>query len=195
MFGSLKSHHVLALLGLLILIVALGQVSTRKSGYSEALTQAAHHPAPHPSHQPAGRPSQAVAVTNAADAGAAAPAHPAGQNSDYASVPAGGKPSASGLPPSCSPHATNKPEDLLPNDQNSEWARLNPRAGGNFGDVSLLKAGFHAGIYTVGGSLRNANLQVRSEPPNPTSVVSPWMNTTIEPDLMRVPLEIGCGPQ
>ena len=110
-------------------------------------------------------------------------------------MPQGGQHQSSGLPPSCSPHGTNKPEDLLPNDQNSEWARLNPRAGGNFGDVSLLKAGFHAGIDTVGGSLRNANLQVRSEPPNPTSVVSPWMNTTIEPDLMRVPLEIGCGPQ
>jgi hypothetical protein len=25
--------------------------------------------------------------------------------------------------------------------------------------------------------------------------VSPWLNSTIEPDLMRVPLEVGCGPQ
>ena len=40
--------------------------------------------------------------------------------------------------------------------------------------------------------MRNANLQVRSEPPNPQTNVSPWMNTTIEPDLMRAPFEIGC---
>jgi hypothetical protein len=61
--------------------------------------------------------------------------------------------------------------------------------------VNLLKAGYNIGIDTVGSSLRNGNLQVRSEPPNPTTIVSPWMNTTIEPDLMRAPLEIGCGPQ
>ena len=39
--------------------------------------------------------------------------------------------------------------------------------------------------------MRNANLQVRSEPPNPTTKVSPWLETTIEPDTMRLPLEIG----
>ncbi len=187
MLESLKAHHVIALLGLLILIVALGQMSSRKSAYSEAMT----HPQ---AHIPA-RSHEDVRVTHAADAGTARAANPAGENSDFASVPGDGSHPASGLPPSCSPHSANKPSDLLPKDENSEWAKLNPRSANNFGDVSLLKAGFHAGIDTVGGSLRNANLQVRSEPPNPTTVVSPWMNTTIEPDLMRVPLEIGCGPQ
>ena len=62
-------------------------------------------------------------------------------------------------------------------------------------NVNLLRAGYHAGIDTIGSTLRNSNLQLRSEPPNPTSKVSPWMNSTIEPDLMRVPLEIGCGSQ
>jgi hypothetical protein len=51
------------------------------------------------------------------------------------------------------------------------------------------------GIDTIGNTLRNANLQVRSEPPNPQLNVGPWNNTTIAPDLMRVPLEIGCGSQ
>jgi len=62
-------------------------------------------------------------------------------------------------------------------------------------NVNLLKAGYHTGIDTVGNTLRNANLQVRSEPPNPTTKVSIWNTSTIEPDLMRVPLQIGCGPQ
>ena len=39
------------------------------------------------------------------------------------------------------------------------------------------------GIDTIGNTLRNANLQVRSEPANPQTQVSPWLNTTISPDL------------
>ena len=39
--------------------------------------------------------------------------------------------------------------------------------------------------------LRNANLQLRSEPPNPQVKVSPWLQTTIETDTNRRPLEIG----
>ena len=87
------------------------------------------------------------------------------------------------------------PSDLLPKDDNSQWGSLNPAGNGDLKNVNLLQSGYHQGIDTVGSSLRNANLQVRSEPPNPTTKVSPWMNATIEPDLMRVPLEIGCGSQ
>ena len=31
---------------------------------------------------------------------------------------------------------------------------------------------------------------LRSEPPNPVKKVGPWMQSTIEPDLNRKPLEI-----
>ena len=34
-------------------------------------------------------------------------------------------------------------------------------------------------------------MQVRSEPPNPQVKVSPWQQSTIEPDMGRKPLEIG----
>ena len=40
-------------------------------------------------------------------------------------------------------------------------------------------------------SKRNVNYSIRSEPPNPKNVVCPWMQSTIEPDTMRKPLEIG----
>ena len=40
-------------------------------------------------------------------------------------------------------------------------------------------------------TLRNANMQLRSEPPNPQVKVSPWLQTTIEPDVNRKPMEIG----
>ena len=46
-------------------------------------------------------------------------------------------------------------------------------------------------MNTVGQTLRNANYQLRSEPPNPQVKVSPWQQTTIEPDTNRRPMEIG----
>lgn len=40
---------------------------------------------------------------------------------------------------------------------------------------------------TTGGALRNANQQIRAEPPNPKSPFT-WNNSTIVPDLMQRPL-------
>jgi hypothetical protein len=194
---NLKAHHLLALLGLLVLVVAVSQFSERKGGDSEGLAGSSFtgHGAPqgHAAGVPA-RGAQDQQLTRDADAAAPSAAMPHGQNEIYASARGIGSPSV-GLPPSCVRANTTKPGDLLPKDANSQWGRLNPTGGGGLENVNLLKAGYHSGIDTIGTVLRNANLQVRSEPPNPTSKVSPWMNTTIEPDLMRVPLEIGCGPQ
>jgi hypothetical protein len=89
------------------------------------------------------------------------------------------------------------PSDLLPNDQNSQWAALNPNTM-NKGDVlmpDLLQAGYHIGLDTIGQTLRNANLQYRSDPIIPKTNIGPWNQSTIEPDLGRVPLEIGQGSQ
>jgi hypothetical protein len=46
---------------------------------------------------------------------------------------------------------------------------------------------------TIGGNLRNANRQERSEPPNPRTPVSIWNMSTIPPDVMRPTFEIGSG--
>jgi len=99
----------------------------------------------------------------------------------------------SSLPSECYPKEVLTSADLLPADANSLWAQVNPSGQGSLADQNFLTAGFHIGINTVGQSLRNANRQLRSEPANPQVAVSPWLNTTIEPDLMRQPLEIGCG--
>ena len=85
------------------------------------------------------------------------------------------------------------PQDLLPVDQNSQWAALNPVAQGNIAAPDLLQAGYHIGLDTIGQTLRNANLQERSDPIIPKSAVGPWNQSTIEPDLGRVPLEVGVG--
>lgn len=122
------------------------------------------------------------------------PAGPAGMNSGPGSA-TGLRTITSGVPANCANKLTTNPADLLPRDNNNQWGALNPSGDGDLSNVNLLKAGHHMGIDTVGTSLRNANLQVRSEPPNPQTQVSPWGNSTISPDLMRVPLELGCGPQ
>ena len=89
------------------------------------------------------------------------------------------------------------PSDLLPKDQNSQWSALNPTTMKQ-GDVlmpDLLQAGYHIGLDTIGQTLRNSNLQLRSDPIIPKANTGPWMQSTIEPDLGRVPLEIGQGPR
>ena len=47
---------------------------------------------------------------------------------------------------------------------------------------------FIIGTNTVGASLRNCNNQLRNEPVNPRTRVSPWIQSTIEPDCNIKPL-------
>ncbi len=89
------------------------------------------------------------------------------------------------------PKGQLKPADLLPSQEATEWTVANPSGKGYLEDQNFLTAGFHTGINTVGQSLRNANMQIRSEPPNPQKKVGPWMQSTIEPDLSRRALEVG----
>jgi hypothetical protein len=85
--------------------------------------------------------------------------------------------------------------DLLPKDGgNSKWSQINPTNSGDVRDQNYLTAGYHIGVNTIGQSLRNANLQLRSEIPNPQVPVSPWMISTIEPDVRPVSFEIGSSP-
>jgi hypothetical protein len=100
-----------------------------------------------------------------------------------------------GVATSCGSGNIQNPSDLLPKDTNSEWSQLNPSGKGELANINLLKAGYHIGIDTIGQTLRNANLQIRSEPANPQLYVGPWNLSTIEPDFMRPPLEIGAGGQ
>lgn len=93
------------------------------------------------------------------------------------------------------PKQIANPNDLLPADQNSQWAALNPvnMSQGNIIAGDMLQAGYHIGLDTIGQSMKNANLQLRSDPIIPKQNVGPWNQSTYEPDLARVPLEIGCG--
>ena len=97
------------------------------------------------------------------------------------------------MPSQCYPKDVLSSADLLPHDANTDWAQVSPSGQGSLADQNFLTSGFHIGINTVGQTLRNANRQLRSEDPNPQVKVSPWMQTTIDPDINRRPLEInGC---
>jgi hypothetical protein len=80
--------------------------------------------------------------------------------------------------------------NLLPKaDPNAKgWADFAPNPALQ-GQSLFLEPEKVIGIDTISNHLRNASRDIRKEPPNPTVPVSPWINTTIGPDLVRKPLE------
>ena len=97
---------------------------------------------------------------------------------------------AADKPSNCYPKNQLAPQELLPNDPNSKWAQVNPMGQGDIAGKNFLNAGALIGVNTVGQSLRNASWDLRSEVPCPQVTVSPWNNTTIEPDVNKRVLEI-----
>ena len=93
-------------------------------------------------------------------------------------------------PAGCYPRDQLTPSELLPTDSNSLWAQQNPMGTGSLKGKNFLSAGALIGVNTVGQSLRNANYQLRSEPPNPQVPVTVFNVPTIEPDVNRRALEI-----
>ena len=98
---------------------------------------------------------------------------------------------AAEAPAGCYPRDQLTPTELLPRDMNSIWAEQNPMGPGSLKGKNFLSAGALIGVNTVGQSLRNANLQIRSEPPNPQVPVSIFNQSTISPDISHRPLEVG----
>ena len=82
---------------------------------------------------------------------------------------------------------TNSPSDLLPHDNNAGFANL---TSGNTDLPDLMAAGAAIGIDTVGQTLKNANLQLRSDPVIKKEQVGPWNHSTFEPDLGRCSFRI-----
>jgi hypothetical protein len=112
------------------------------------------------------------------------------------SAPPSTVPSVDSSMPAVTPPTIANPNELLPTDANSQWAALNP-VNMNQGSIlngDMLQAGHHIGLDTIGQTLKNPNLQLRSDPIIPKQDVGPWNQSTYEPDYGRVPLEVGYGP-
>lgn len=92
---------------------------------------------------------------------------------------------------SCFPRERLTSDDLLPQDANSKWAKVNPTVDGEL-EGSFLTAGYHIGINTSVG--RNNSLDIRHEPMAPQIPVSPWGISTIVPQQKTNGLyDIGSG--
>lgn len=116
----------------------------------------------------------------------------AGGFEDYIAVDFSSSAGQQQQPANCYPQDRTKPEDLLPHDAaNSKWAQVAPAGQGDVKNQNFLTAGFHIGKDTIGVARKNPNLTLRAEPPCPKNVVSPWMNSSIEPDQYRRGFEIG----
>ena len=72
--------------------------------------------------------------------------------------------------------------DLLPKDENKDWFQVPNSKFNLMQAVDLEVPEIKIGIDTVGQSRKNATYDLRAAPPNPKFVVSPWSNSTIEPD-------------
>lgn len=93
---------------------------------------------------------------------------------------------------SCYPRDTVTAQELLPRDDPyNMWEQVNPATPGHLADKNFLESGHHYGINTVGSSLRNANLQLRADPPIANIPVSIWNQSTIDPDTNQRAFEIG----
>jgi hypothetical protein len=81
--------------------------------------------------------------------------------------------------------------DLLP--EVKDFESKFPVGQGAESDKNFLIAGYNIGINTIGSSLKNANLQLRSDPYIPRKSIGPWNESTImSSDLTnRRTLEIG----
>jgi len=159
---------VLVLLLFVLLAWALYAYSGSKSGFHEGAEDGSA-----PAMQYGSQPPKPVAPPPQA------PGHPENMSNN--------------APSGYSAQNVANPGDLLPKDTNSQWSALNPSAM-NKGDIlmpDLLQAGYHIGLDTIGQTLRNPNLQLRSDPIIQKQDIGPWHQSTIEPDLGRVPLELG----
>ena len=143
---------------------------------------------------PKAAPSMKVAAPKAAAPKAAAPKADEKSTQGFADLSSYEGPAnfgAAEAPAGCYPRDQITPSELLPKDMNSIWAEQNPMGPGSLKGKNFLSAGALIGVNTVGQSLRNANLQLRSEPPNPQVPVSIFLQSTIAPDISHRPLEIG----
>lgn len=181
LFGKNKNKvfNILMILGLVALVTFLMKYNNDKNGDSVGMRNLS------PMSLDGGMMEKKVgegenAEENVGVVGASAP-----ETNDYLNV--SGMDVSKPKVASCNNEPVMNPKELLPSD--SEWSNVAPTKG--LENVSFLSAGHNFGTNTVGSSLRNANLQVRSEPVIQKVNTGPWNESTIEADTTRKSLEIG----
>lgn len=176
--GSIQALGALAVIALVL--IALAYLSpgmfSRREGFQATLSASSNYSAQ------AGGNSASGAVRE----------QQVKQNPEVAPTPSSGPADfgSAETPAGCYPRDQLTPSELLPKDANSIWAQQNPMGTGSLKGKNFISAGALIGVNTVGQSLRNANMQLRSEPQNPQIPVSVFNVSTIEPDVNRRSMEI-----
>ena len=162
-----KSHHVIAAIGVILLVSAIMQYSERKQSNHESMAKKEEDNNTK-AHVPSHVEGSSTAILD-------------GEDMQFASVPAS-ESNSKQIPASCnikSPPTTAS--DLLPKNNTD----------GSLG-VSHQAAGALAGKLSP--PLRNANLTFRADPVIPDNAPRCWMNNpTIEPEDQSKKMEIGCN--
>jgi len=179
---GINGEHVLGVIALLFVVFAFYKYSEGKNLLQLPMT--ALNPGSYQANQgPENVSAQSITNSNSTYA-------PYNGNSN--SQIATSADSATAINQLVSTKAISNPSDLLPNSSANDWSNLNPVSSSDLRNINLLNPTQLVGINTQGSSLRNSNLQIRSEPPNPrTNTNCPWNISTIETDTFRRPLEIG----
>ena len=172
-----KFFNVMVVLGLIALVVFFMKYNKDKNGASLGMRNLSPMEL---DKNVAEESNDKVSNKNVGVVGASAP-----ETNDYLNV--SGMETTKPKVGSCNNEPVMNPKELLPSD--SEWSNIAPSKG--LENVSFLNAGHNFGTNTVGSSLRNANLQVRSEPVIQKVNTGPWNESTIEADTSRKALEIG----
>ena len=173
MKGSNQTFGIILLVGVVILTVILMNYNQSKSSQYEKMTS-----------MPGIDPSQNSILQTAASI------YPTGTIESASSLMNTSLMGVSGIqsPPVQASQSSMNPSDLLPQNQNTEWSNLTP-ASGDLKNVNFMTADQMIGINTVGSSLRNPNLQYRSDPAIPKVNLGPFWQSTIEPDTQQRQLE------
>jgi hypothetical protein len=93
----------------------------------------------------------------------------------------------------CGSNQNCEPEDLfdvdkyLPQEVNDDWFEVQPEPI-SVKNRHLINITKPIGVNTIGTSLKNASYDIRAAPAAPKFVVSPWLQSSIEPDINLKPL-------
>jgi hypothetical protein len=179
---TLQSVGAIAVLAIVVVALAYLQPTMfKREGFQATLSAASNYSAPAGGNEEEGPARREATRSN-----------PNSEGGDFMPTEVSG-PAQFGdaeKPSNCYPRDQLTPSELLPKDANSVWAQQNPMGNGSLKGKNFLSAGALIGVNTVGQSLRNANYQLRSEPPNPQVPISVFNNTTIEPDVNRRSFEV-----
>jgi len=106
--------------------------------------------------------------------------------SDYASFKSK-KDGKCGVGQDCSPDELFDIDKYLPQEMNDDWFENVPEPI-SVKNRHLINTTRSVGINTIGSSNRNASHDIRGVPTNPKFVISPFLNSSIEPSIQYRPL-------